>query len=488
MKTNKQTNKSKFYLAIVFSISLLIFGCKKHDDKIQADNLTHQFKNKAEAKAYVNERLDKYAKVIASLAKNETVRKVVNEAVGKKFDGDYNVLLKDLPNLLRKNNANLKLQTTAGVDHSGSKMFNDPPVEGPGGGEIPMVDLVALEELLTEPIVVNADTLYPQIYIPFSEPVEEDEDDPCLIAPLTGPIASYPYPVVVPYDGDETTGQDVFDGYTYDANGLEVPCGGISECFAKTHTVWAVTFNERVTQGGITNPTSGPPPTTLPTVQRPDLYIPSMIIKEHKESWIKGKSDICMYAGTSWDNGIDPSSGQYSVSFKTIKGLISLTNRNNDVNNIEIRKFSRNEINKQKEVPIDFTYFPLSSEVFSGYDPCFHILLRDNKTAQENIIAYDACVIQNPNMIVHYFFPERGDYLYYTIYEYDTGWFDLIGYKTALVAGNNYNQKIYYQSNENPYISGRLKILPKDQPTQSYQNTGWANVSNGAISLTSRHR
>lgn len=360
-------------------------------------------------------------------------------------------------------------------------------MEGPGPG-IPLVDLVALEELLTEPIVVNADTLYPQIYIPFSEPVEEVEDDPCLIAPLTGPTASYPYPVVVPYDGDETTGQDVFDGYTYDSSGLEVPCGGISECFAKMHMVWAVTFNERVTQGFVPNTTSGPPPTTLPTVQRPDLYFDSMTIREHKESWIKGDSEICMYAGTSWDNGIDPTSGQYSISFKTRKGLISLSNKNNDVNNIEIRNFSRNEINKQKNVPINFTYFPLSSEVFSGFDPCFYLLLRDNKTAQQNIIDYDACVIQNPNMIVHYFFPERGDYLYYTIYEYDTGWFDLIGYKTALVAGNNYYQKIYYQSNENPYISGRLKILPKDQPTQTYQNTGWANVDNGTIFFTSRNR
>ena len=38
----------------------------------------------------------------------------------------------------------------------------------------------------------------------------------------------------------------VFESYTYDTNGLAVPRGDVDECFAKRHTVWAITINERM--------------------------------------------------------------------------------------------------------------------------------------------------------------------------------------------------------------------------------------------------
>lgn len=87
---NKQTNKlRKLFLAkklfIILFLVALGLSCKKYVGAVPDVNQEYKFTSKTEAKAYVNERLDQYAKVIASLAKNATVRKVVNDAVAKKI-------------------------------------------------------------------------------------------------------------------------------------------------------------------------------------------------------------------------------------------------------------------------------------------------------------------------------------------------------------------------------------------------------------------
>lgn len=225
------------------------------------------------------------------------MRRLVNERVSLKFDGDYNVLLKDLAKPVSPEMFALK------------KGLNMSAAPAPASPDEPVqsVNLQELEQALTAPVLVNGETLYPQIYIPFFEEQEEVdpvepiepgdpgtpvEPDPCLNAIATA-IPDYPNPVIVPYDGEEIPGQETFTGYTYDQQGTLIENIPVDECFAKRHRVWAITLNERVNDTGVIPPTtSGPTPSTTTDTHSQAAYISTMKIKADKESWIKGANDV----------------------------------------------------------------------------------------------------------------------------------------------------------------------------------------------------
>lgn len=465
-KPNKQTNKLKEFFSkksLVYLIIPLAFAisCKKYPGGVPGELVVeNKFSTKAEIKTYINEKLDNYAKVIASLSKSSLVRQVVNEEVAKKFDGDFNVLIKDLyPAIINKLNKGNKIAKIGKAKTM---------VGGPTPEEIPIdtfdppssVDLGTLEQLLTEPIVVNADTLHPQIYIPFFDQTEDDYN-PCLNDPYNS-SGTYPYPVVVPYDGDETTGIDIFDGYSYDANGTMVLHSNISECFAKMHTVWAVTINENGQNGSNTpNTISGPPYTPNTPLQGADAYIPKLTIKSHKENWLKGGSEIYMAYAFSWVDKINPATGLRQITrFKQIMngspGTYSSYITNFGISHgseiIEIRKFTRNEINKSKQISVDFTYAPLSRPIQHPYST--------------------------------YYYPSYGDYIYLVIFEYDYE-FEGNGLDSEYVDGVELD---YVLSKNSPYLTEKIKIAPKNTPMYVIQNTFAANISNSEINFTSNHR
>jgi hypothetical protein len=461
--------------------ALLFFGCQKD---YQRPIEPQKFSSKEEAKTYLNQKLSQYGEVLAKLAQNPKIRKFINQKVAQKFDGDYNVLLKDLVS-----RQVLKLDQIRTM----SEEPGEPVDPGEPSEPVEPADMEALADLLIEPLVIGTDTLYPQIYIPFyAEHMGlEEQEDPCPSSEGS-PAVDYPYPVILTHDGEEIPGQDTFTGYSFDSSGARIDGIVVDECFAQKHVVWAVTINERVNNSRVMVAPPGydnnPPPAMGPTpVQRPDLYITNMTVKDHKESWIKGASDICMYVGVSWDNGINPNSGLQETSFWTKPGLKSLPDQNDEVNNIEIRKFSRKEVRQKRSIDVNFTYFRLSTDIYGKFDPCLYLAFRSNYSVQQNTSDYNECKTQNPTVDI-YFYPEKGDYLYYTVYESDAGITGLNGYSYVQIPGNNYIQKIYYRSNEEPYMSGRLKIQPKNQPTQAYDNTGWANINNSAISFTLRNR
>jgi hypothetical protein len=377
------------------------------------------------------------------------------------------------------------------------------PIPSNPNGPPSAINLQALQQALTQPLQINGETLYPQIYIPFfdelevveapTDPTEPGdpgnpvEPDPCLNAVI--PLERfYPNPVIVPFDGEEIAGQEVFTGYTYDQNGALIENISVDECFAKRHRVWAITLNERVNDNGnITPPISEVP--SPPTIERgADTYIPSMTIKENKESFIKGASEIYLIAAVSWENGINPASNQVEASFRSNKNAKAegVFNVVNDVDyNFFIRDFSRKEIRRQNSININFTYFPLSTALYSEYDPCIG-LATATSNAGTNYTAYQNCKQTTPN-VKTYYYPDRGDYAYFLIYEYDTGFFNLDGYRAEYIQANNNNLKFRYRSNESPYIATRLKISKKNESGNgSY--TGMANFDNNEINFSSRIR
>jgi len=484
MKYNNLKKCSHFFLILIL-LSIGIISCKK-DLSTQTTELPKNFTTKQEAKLYLDKKLNEYGRIIAKLAQNSAMKNLVYKRIAQKFDGDYNVLLRDL--VKPKSSETLSLKRTLSMSYNPNPTTPDEPIS---------VDLEELEQALTEPLQVNGQTLYPQIFIPFFEeqqtaepPIEPGDPgtpDPCLNVISTGPI--YPNPVIVPYSGDEIAGQEVFTGYTYDQSGLLIENIPVDECFAKKHRVWAVTLNERVDEtGNITQPVSGTPPQTTTVERAADTYIPSMTIKENKESFIKGASEIYLIAAVSWENGINPTSNQIEASFRSNKAAKAqgVFNIVNDVDyNFFIRDFSRKEIRRQNSIDINFTYFPLSSALYSDYDPCFGLLTATGNPST-NYSAYQNCKQTNPS-IKTYYYPDRGNYVYFLIYEYDTGFFNLDGYREEYIQANNNSIKFRYRSNESPYIATRLKIS-KQNESGNGSYTGMANFNNGEINLSSRIR
>lgn len=477
---------------ILLAIAIGLSACKKEPSN-QIAEPQKSFATKQETKIYLNQKLNQYGKIIAKLAQNQAMKKLVNERVSLKFDGDYNVLLNDL----------VRPQSSETLSLKKNLNMSSGPIPSNPNGPPSAINLQALEQALTEPLQVNGEILYPQIYIPFFEeqqpvevpigPIEPGdpgtpvEPDPCLNAMATA-IPDYPNPVIVPYDGEEVPGRETFTGYTYDQNGTLIENISVDECFAKRHRVWAITLNERVNDtGNVTPPISGVP--SPPTIERgADAYIPSMTIKENKESFIKGASEIYLIAAVSWENGINPASNQVEASFRSNKnpkpqGVFNVVN---DVDyNFFIRDFSRKEIRRQNSININFTYFPLSTALYSDYDSCIGLITGTSSTGT-NYNAYQNCKQTNPN-IKTYYYPDRGDYVYFLIYEYDTGILNLNGYMTENIQANNNSIVFRFRSNENPYIATCLKISKKNESGNgSY--TGMANFDNNEINFSSRIR
>ncbi len=460
MKTKqKKPNQIRnlFFPLLVLFLVVTLSSCKKENpEELTSTSLSLTNKvsslneggnknrlTKKEARAYINERLTKYAKVLAKLATNKKFRTIVNEAVAKKFDGDNNVLLQDLGKILFRDKSFY-------FPNQGEKQL----VSGPSSYELEdedpdPVDLEALEDLLMEPFEVNETEVYPQIYIPFFGSEAPDPSDSCLGLPVGEP--DYPYPLIVPYEGDETV--TTFDGWSYDIYGAAIEVIGISECQAKRHTTWAITLNERGGPGaGATNETS---------TTRPDIYIPSMKIKVNKESWIKGGSEVAESWIFSWYDGKNPTTN--NVVWDLYDPYSDGTGGSNE-DYKEIDFFTRNQISNQTLKYVDFNIGMMSNwKTYSGYR-----------------------------------FPTLGNYMYLVIFEYDNGFWENLSngfwggtnseYDAITAAdGSTFITNVQYASNEGAFIITPIKIVAEGS-TEGSVNTSNFSISTGTIQFSTAHR
>lgn len=451
----KKQNRVRNFLFpfLVMFLAVTLSSCKKEnlseptDTSLKLTNKVNSFNerenknflSKKEAEVYINARLTKYAKVLAKLAMNKKFRTIVNEAVAKKFDGDNNVLLQDLGKILFQDKRFYFPNQNEKQLVSGPSSF-DLEDEDPDP-----VDLEALEELLMEPFEVNEVEVYPQIYIPFfGEDEAPQSTDPCLDLPIGEP--DYPYPLIVPYEGDET--KTTFDGWSYDIYGTAMEIDDISECQAKRHTVWAITLNERGGPGAAsTNETS---------TTRPDIYIPSMALKVNKESWIKGGSEVAETWIFSWYDGKNPTTN--NVVWALYNPYSDGTGGSPD-NYKEIDFFTRNQVSNQTVRYVDFNIGMMSNwKTYSGYR-----------------------------------FPALGNYMYLVIFEYDSGWWEELwginGARESVYAadGTTFITNAGYPSNESAFIITPIKIVEKNS-TESSVNSSNFSANTGNIQFSTAHR
>jgi hypothetical protein len=267
-----------------------------------------------EKRSYLKKHLRSIANEIAIAAKSSEVRRYIENQAKLQFDGDYNVLIKDIlfvPSISKKANIN-KI-------NSALAMFQQ----------------------------IEGNNYYPQIYIPrLSAPKQSAQYEI-----LSTDIDSNEDPLFVIYDGDETA--LTFEAYELDENDSLISTGNfIDENYAISNEVYVFSLSESVNDDGIfldsaIDPFRLPPPPTNDNSM--NVQINKMTVLDPKESWAAGKSDVHIKAyrytwNGYWNGGSSPPVREY-ISDKTEYGSGSHL----------IKKFSKSDVKDKKEFTLNYS-------------------------------------------------------------------------------------------------------------------------------------
>ncbi len=247
-----------------------------------------------EQRLYVVTNFKVIATELAKLAADDAVKSLIVSKVAEKFDGDYNVLVKDLlaePSIAQK--------SSAGVINETLKAF----------------------------LNIEEKNYFPQVYIPRLS--SKNQANPT--TPTTDNILEF-----VLYDGNEENLS--FPGWILDdKNELVLSGRMIDEDYATKHNVWVISLNEIVNNEGTAPIVTPDPPPPPPDPNNINVKFETMGINCLKESWAAGKSDVSIRATTfTWNGRLDGNPngavGEYYCDRST-----------NDFLGILIRQWNRDE-------------------------------------------------------------------------------------------------------------------------------------------------
>lgn len=392
----------------------MIAGCEKTNDEMNNDSqsvIPITSKSAAKQVAYAEENLKKIGAEVAILAKDIAFVNFVKAEVGKKFDEEYEVLIEDL----KKNSIwNSKLGTTK--INEGLSAFKNLD-GGKAGSFYPQIYMPNLQYKEDEGIFnLSSNGLDDQIYYVFFGGNAEDIDESSLV-------------------------DDKKMGYILNQNDSLVEWGLIDEAFANENDVWILSLNESVnsagrlapicedgngntipcgsgggtggggtgggTGGGGVDPDYDPVESLLPNHPTVDdanfqpvkCKIENMSVRVYYESWLAGKSEVCIKANLSCHNNRALGALNGNVN----EGYYRSNQYSNRLGKY-IRKFSRKEIRRQTSVPINYSLQTGWSSLNVLSDPIFFnyiIFERDIWPVGTNTVNRGARVdhIQNPASI-----------------------------------------------------------------------------------------
>lgn len=387
----------KQFFILFLITNIVLTGCKKNEQSYEnAEN-----KNSILTKSY-DEQV-KYAEIhlkqlgteIGKFTASPEFVNYIHESVAKKFDEEYEVLIKDIQ-----------------ADYRWEDRLNTP----------------AINKALNAFKNLDGSNFYPQIYIPQFQSIE---DGGLSTAPqdVTATSSQLAEPIVYVFYGgnaeiDSSSGGEIMPGYVSDANGNMVYWGMVDSAYANSHEVWVYSINESVNNagyvctrpfGGINyvdpdcNPGggggdgggggTGEPPctgvdcdefeTTRNTPVFPELghaktnfKIANMTIKDPKESWLSGAAEVHIRAKLHCHNNreegaVSPAQEMHYRS-KQYSNLVGK----------QIRKFKRKDIKDQIQIYVDY---PIETDwQYSNFfkDPIycdFVIFEKDAWPAKKNI-------------------------------------------------------------------------------------------------------
>jgi hypothetical protein len=331
IQTKYLTMKKMIYQGLLL-FSILFASCTKmklNEDVEFVDNTNIDLQSNSKQVTYAEENLKAIGSEIARLSTDDNFVNFVRTQARKKFDGEYEVLIQDLQkssewgNQLRSNKLNAALNAFKNI-----------------GG-------------------TNGANYFPQIYIPTFQH-NEDEGIGNVSNLLTADSIIYIF-----YGGNSevdtaTNTGDSYPGYYRDNNGNLQYWGMVNEEYANTHEVWVYSLNEVVVNregkhslpedppclpndpnsppcgggggptggGGASDPDNDPVENARPvhpTVGNPDNYIvncklQNMIVKDNKEHWLSGASEVSIRAALNCHNNLElgqPSSMASNKQYKS---------------------------------------------------------------------------------------------------------------------------------------------------------------------------
>jgi hypothetical protein len=349
-------------LFILMLIANIVFtGCKKTEQSFESTENKAAILTKSydEQVKYAETHLKQLGTEIGKFVANPEFVNYIHESVAKKFDEEYEVLVKDIQN-----------------DYRWQDRLNTPGINNA---------LNAFKNL-------DGSNFYPQIYIPKFQ-FKEDEGVPTKPQNTITASSQLVEPIIYVFYGgnaevDSSSGAEIMPGYTTDANGNLVYWGMVDSAYANSHEVWVYSINETVNNagyvctrpfGGINyvdpdcNPGGGGDgggggntectgvdcdefETSANTPFFPELghgktsfKIEKMTIKDPKESWLSGAAEVSIRAKLHCHNnrkeGAVYPAEQTDYRSKQYSSLVGK----------QIYKFKRKDIRQQNQIYVNYT-------------------------------------------------------------------------------------------------------------------------------------
>jgi hypothetical protein len=293
----------------ILLLAMLLISCKKTGPVVSASEKTletNDFK-------FLHTQLKQFATVFAAALKEKAGRDFITSKAKQKFDEEYEVLIKDL---FKDKQINLL------VPEKESRKLHDALFERSG------------------------EHLYPQIYIPRLQYLEDYPEERRNAVSRTETETPAEDPVYVFYSGDpeadSASMNEIWPGYKL-VNGQYQFFTMVDETYANEHEVWVFSLNETVNAAGLLPvpcevdpcapgcPLSGSPdcgggtgggtaggpdddPTDAPSRQilfpelghnKINFKMTSMKVHQHKETWVAGASEVAIRAKLVCHNGRD---------------------------------------------------------------------------------------------------------------------------------------------------------------------------------------
>lgn len=299
----------KLNLSIFLALMLFIAGCKKTNNDMQnaiPDVVPITSQSATKQVAYAEANLKKIGEEIAKLTKDEAFVDFVHDEVRKKFDKEYEV-----PIELLQRNSNWSAKMNTKNLNEGVAAFKN--IGGVGGGNF-----------------------FPQIYIPTFQYNEDENISNTSNLAIADSIKYVFYGGSNPETASALNINSSSPAYKLNAAGELVYWGMVNEAYANENEVWVFSLNESLDSQGkmmlpevpcedpIYNPCTGGgggggtgnggggsndpdfdpvesirstnPNMGNPTHNVVNFKIQNMVVKEHKENWLAGASDVAIRA------------------------------------------------------------------------------------------------------------------------------------------------------------------------------------------------
>lgn len=260
-------------LSILFVFATLVFSCKKNETAILIEENPIAKKSINEQRQYVRDNFKQLMKELKPVFKDAQLKAILYSEVAKKFDGDYNVLIKTLINNQQVSNK---------------------------------INKEKVKSLLEAFYNIDGRNYHPQIYIPnFQKHISRQSFRTSTDEPVEA----------VFYDGNETIVE--VPTYTYNEDGEVVPTGNIAdEDYSVSKPLIIFGLNESPDGDPIVYLPSG----TSNTTSTVNCKIYTMTVKDLKENWLAGKSEISIKAlSTTWNHLLLGISTNQSVQINNIR-------------------------------------------------------------------------------------------------------------------------------------------------------------------------